>query len=116
MSKRTTGTARSTSRHATPRTRSAKGCNPSRSVWRRWRRKIKRCAKSLQSFTPAESYAEDNGTELKGSCRHDLAPTTTPVHSGDGGAKGPPRRRRLELAQPGEGFSCLHGRFPLAKP
>src|SRR5271170_5244655 len=114
MLKPTTGTVRSTSHRATLRKRSAKGCNPSRSVWKPWRRKIKRCAKSLQSFTPAESYAEDNSAGLKGSCRHDLAPTTTPVHSGDGGAKGPPRRRRLELAQPAEGFSCLHGRFPLA--
>src|ERR1700677_2721962 len=47
---------------------------------------------------------------------HDLASTAAAIYRRNCSAKGPPRRRRLELAQSTEGFSCLHGRFPLAKP
>src|ERR1700733_5531363 len=62
MSKPTTGTARSTLHLATLRKRSAKGCSRSRNVWKLWSRKIKHCAKSLQSFIPADWTA---GSEVE---------------------------------------------------
>src|SRR6202050_1050217 len=78
MSKRTTGTVRNTSRRATRRKRSAMGCNRSRSVWKPWSRRMRRYAKSLQSFTPGDSKAKDNCVVLKGDAEMTSRPPLPP--------------------------------------